>query len=253
MISCKNVQKSFDTVPVLKSINLDIEKGSNVAIVGSSGSGKTTLVRSMNGFVKPDDGEIFIDGEQVLMHKKRKIRQLRKSMGMIYQTFNLVGRATVLHNVLMGMLGRAESFWDATFTSLGFFKKEYKEQALENLSFVNLDKMLYKRADQLSGGEKQRVAIARTLMQRPDIILADEPIANLDPRTSLETMDLLKRVHEKHNVTLVAVLHQVEIAKSYFDRIVALKDGAIFFDGPPTELTDELVSEIYNLEKESAQ
>lgn len=249
MVKIKSYSKKFGDRAVLTDINISIREGENTVLIGASGSGKTTLVRSINGMVVPDSGEVFVGDEQIQFKDKRALRDKRKHIGMIYQHFNLVERTTALHNVLTGALGRLDTGMDLFRSTLGFFEKRDKEKALEMLSFVKIENMHDRRVDRLSGGEKQRVAIARAMMQEPRVMLADEPTANLDPETSKNIIKLLLKINREKKVTLVAVLHDVDTARNYFDRVIALRNGRVYFDGKTGDLKDSCINEIYEAEK----
>jgi phosphonate transport system ATP-binding protein len=249
----EGICKKYSEQRVLCNISLSIEKGENVAILGASGSGKTTLTRIINGFEKPEDGKIYFDDEYISYKSKNYLRCLRKRIGVIYQTFNLVERTPVLHNVLTGCLGRMDNSIEFLSSIIGIFRKNNIERAKEIIRFVELEGKTIERVDRLSGGEKQRVAIARALMQNPDLLIADEPIANLDPRTSQKIMELLLRINKEKHITLIAVLHNVKVAQAFFDRIVAIKDAGIFFDGPTEKLNVEDFKELYDVQDDSCQ
>ncbi len=251
MLHVDKVKKSYNGREVLKGVDLSIKNSEYVAMIGRSGSGKTTLVRAVNGFVIPDAGTIKVKGVPINYHNSGALRQARKRIGMIYQLFNLVERSSAIDNVLSGALGRKDMGVDLLSSSIGFFSRDEKEKALELLNFVGLEERAYQRVDRLSGGEKQRVAIARALMQEPHLLLADEPVANLDPRTSKKILDLLQKVNEEKGITVVTILHHLESVKGHFDRVVALKEGRICFDGRVCELPSTWVRDIYGTDDES--
>jgi len=250
MLEINNVKKSFNGREVLKGVSLNVKDSEYVAMIGRSGSGKTTLVRMVNGFVIPDAGTIKVKGTPINYHNGEELRKARKKIGMIYQMFNLVDRSTAIDNVLTGALGRMDSGLDLLSSSIGIFPREEKEKALEMLQFVGLGERAYQRVDKLSGGEKQRVAIARALMQEPYLLLADEPIANLDPKTSNKILDLLKKVNEEKGITVITILHHLESVKDSFDRVVAMKEGTICYDGRVRDLSSNWMNEIYGTEEE---
>lgn len=241
-VSIKQVSKIYDNGTIgLNDINLDIKSGEFVVIVGLSGAGKSTLLRAINRLHDVTSGEILIDGEDITKAKGKKLREARRNIAMIFQNFNLVKRSSVARNVMSGRVG-----YYSTFDSMmGFFTPEDKEKAVENLKRVGLLDKYYVRADQLSGGQQQRVAIARALMQSPDIILADEPIASLDPRTTKMVMDDLKKLNEEMGMTVVVNLHSVPLAMEYATRIVGLRAGELVYDKPIAEVTKNDFSEIY--------
>ncbi|KFL35185.1 MULTISPECIES: phosphonate ABC transporter ATP-binding protein [unclassified Sulfurospirillum] len=245
-IEIQNLSKTFGEHKVLDHINLTIKQGQRVAFIGLSGSGKTTLMRSINGFVTPDSGEIFVDGQKIDYSCKKQLKELRANVAMVYQLFNLIERTTVLHNVLTGTLGKKRDLAESVAVSIGFFKKHDKKKAKDILEFVKLQDKHDERVDSLSGGQKQRVAIARALMQEPKILLADEPTANLDIKTGKKILKLFSKINEKEHLTTITVIHQLElISEKYFDRVVGLAHGKLIFDGHPKELTHEILTSIY--------
>ncbi|QVK11714.1 phosphonate ABC transporter ATP-binding protein [Weissella ceti] len=241
-VSIKRVSKIYDNGTIgLNNINLDIKAGEFVVIVGLSGAGKSTLLRAINRLHDVTSGEILIDNEDITKAKGKKLREARRNIAMIFQNFNLVKRSTVARNVMSGRVG-----YYSTFDSMmGFFTPEDKEKAVENLKRVGLLDKYYVRADQLSGGQQQRVAIARALMQSPNVILADEPIASLDPRTTKMVMDDLKKLNEEMGMTVIVNLHSVPLAMEYATRIVGLRGGELVYDKPIAEVTENDFSEIY--------
>lgn len=250
MVRIEGLRKGYNGFPVLRNINLRVKSGEAVALIGPSGSGKTTLIRSINGFVIPDGGTIWISGRKIRYRDRGQLRNLRKRIGMIYQLFNLVERSSAITNVMSGALGRRDGGLDLLISTMGLFKKEDREKAMELLRFVGIEEKAYERVDRLSGGQKQRVAIARALMQEPDFLLADEPVANLDPRSSRMILELLIKINMERGITLLTVLHHIDSVKDHFSRVVAMKDGAICFDGASDVLTGEQINEVYRLEKE---
>ncbi len=251
MLRVDKVRKSFNGREVLKGVSLNVKESEYVAMIGRSGSGKTTLVRMVNGFVVPDAGTITVKGTPINYYNGEELRQARKQIGMIYQLFNLVDRSTALDNVLTGALGRMDRGLDLLSSSIGIFPKEEKEKAQELLHFVGLGERAHQRVDRLSGGEKQRVAIARALMQEPHLLLADEPIANLDPKTSKKILDLLKKVNEEKGITVITILHHLESVKDNFDRVVAMKEGTICYDGSVRDLPINWMNDIYGTQEEN--
>ncbi|WP_448587981.1 phosphonate ABC transporter ATP-binding protein [Thermocrinis sp.] len=252
MFAIDRVSKSFRGKQVLKEVSLRVEKGEALVLIGPSGSGKTTLLRMMNGFVVPDSGDVYFDDTKINYKNRRQLREIRKRIGKVYQQFNLVERATAIENVMMGALGRYDAGVWLFLTTVGIFPKKVKDKALELLDYVGLVEHAYQRVDSLSGGQKQRVAIARALMQEPEVILADEPISNLDPRSSKLILDLLMKINKEKNITLICVLHHLEYITDGFERIVAIKEGNIFFDGRREEFTQEHAEELYETELEYA-
>lgn len=245
IISFKNVNKVYPNgVQGLKDLNIDIQKGEFVIVVGLSGAGKSTMLRSINRLHEISSGDILIDGKSITSAKGKALRLIRRDIGMIFQSFNLVKRSTVLRNVLTGRVA-----YHATIkTFFGLFPKEDKALAYEALKRVDLAEKVYTRADELSGGQQQRVSIARALTQEPKIILADEPVASLDPLTTEKVMNDLKRINQDLGITIVVNLHSVELARQYGTRIIGLRDGILVFDGPVDEATDETLQGIYGKE-----
>lgn len=242
MIELHNVSKVYpNNTKGLNNINLRFDKGEFVAVVGLSGAGKSTLLRSINRLHDISEGEILIEGKSITVAKGKALRLIRRDIGMIFQSFNLVKRSSVLRNVLAGRVG----YHSTLRTLLGRFPKSDIELAFEALERVNISEKAYTRADQLSGGQQQRVAIARVLAQEAKIILADEPVASLDPLTTKQVMDDLKRINSELGITTIVNLHFIDLAREYATRIVGLRAGEVVFDGPVSEATDERFAEIY--------
>ncbi|MEK5059710.1 phosphonate ABC transporter ATP-binding protein [Paenibacillus sp. FSL H7-0326] len=231
-----------DGTKALDNLDLTINPGEFVVVIGPSGAGKSTLLRSLNRMIEPTDGKIQFKGSETMGIKGKRLRELRRHMGMIFQGYNLVTRVSVLRNVLHGRLGYMSAFKGA----LGLFSKSDTEAAKKMLQRVGLFEQMYKRADELSGGQQQRVGIARALAQRPDLILADEPIASLDPASSETIMNYLYTICNEEGIACLCNLHQVDIAKKYASRIIGIHKGTKVFDGTPDELTDEMIRLIYN-------
>jgi len=225
----------------LNNINLKIQKGEFIVMVGLSGAGKSTLLRSVNRLHEITEGEIIIEGESITAAKGKGLRHMRRDIGMIFQSFNLVKRSTVLKNVLAGRVG----YHSTLRTTLGLFPKEDVELAFQALKRVNILEKAYARADELSGGQQQRVSIARALAQEAKIILADEPVASLDPLTTKQVLDDLKKINEDFGITTIVNLHSIDLARQYATRIIGLHAGEIVFDGLVEEATDEKFAEIY--------
>ncbi|WP_242315449.1 phosphonate ABC transporter ATP-binding protein [Bacillus cereus group sp. BfR-BA-01355] len=242
MIEFRNVSKMYPNgTKGLKNINLKIQKGEFIVMVGLSGAGKSTLLRSVNRLHEITEGEIIIEGESITSAKGKGLRRMRRDIGMIFQSFNLVKRSTVLKNVLAGRVG----YYSTLRTTLGLFPKEDVELAFQALKRVNILEKAYARADELSGGQQQRVSIARALAQEAKIILADEPVASLDPLTTKQVLDDLKKINEDFGITTIVNLHSIDLARQYATRIIGLHAGEIVFDGLVEEATDEKFAEIY--------
>ncbi len=249
VIEISDLSKSFRRgTPVLKGINLTVEAGELVALIGASGSGKSTLIRLIAGFERLDasGGKIRLLGEAVQQNGKRlkAQRRLRREVGVVFQQFNLVGRLTLLKNVLAGRLGRA-SGWRGTF---GLFNEADKIKALTSLERVGMVDFARRRASQLSGGQQQRGAIARALAQEARVILADEPIASLDPASAERVMEILADINAKDGATIIISLHQIDHAFKHCRRIVALKDGEIVFDGPTSQIRPKDLTALYGID-----
>ncbi|MBU1141051.1 MAG: phosphonate ABC transporter ATP-binding protein [Firmicutes bacterium] len=242
MIKFVNVDKVYPNgFQALKNINLEIYDGEFVAIIGLSGAGKSTLLRTINKIHPITGGELYIDGQDVSKVQGQELRVLRRGIGMIFQSFNLVKRMSVFKNVLAGRVAYHSTFK----TIFGLFPVRDKTIALEALDKMGILEKAYVRADQLSGGQQQRVALARSLAQEPTVILADEPVASLDPITTLQVMDDFARINKEFKITIIANMHHVDLAMKYSTRIVGIKDGEIVFDGPVAELTEDKLVEVY--------
>ncbi len=242
MIEFRDVEVTYPNgFKALKGVTLDIPKGQFVVVVGLSGAGKSTLIRTINNLVVPSAGDVRINGRSVTKARGRELRRLRSDIGMIFQTFNLVKRSSVLRNVLAGRLGDANPI----ASLFGIFTKEDRAFAHDCLRRVDIPEKAFVRADALSGGQQQRVGIARALAQKPEVMLADEPVASLDPPTSHAVMTDLKRIAREDGMTTLVNLHFIDMAREYADRIVGMRDGLIVFDGTPEEATDDAFEEIY--------
>jgi phosphonate transport system ATP-binding protein len=253
ILEIKDLHQSYGaTTPVLRAVSLKIEQGEFVGIIGLSGSGKSTLLRCINRLIDASSGAIMVPRSlvgggsnngraDVLKLARPELRLLRRKIGMVFQQFNIAKRLSVIENVLSGGLG----YQPALRSTLRIFSAEEQRQALANLKRVGLLDHAYKRADELSGGEQQRVAIARTLMQQPAIILADEPVSSLDPKLSRVVLDILKRVCKEDGITALVSLHTLELTREYADRVIGLKQGQVFFDGPVRDLTEPIVDSVY--------
>lgn len=241
MIELINVDKVYPNgFKALSNVNLKIEDGEFICIIGLSGAGKSTLIRCINRMHDIQGGQILVDGVDISKLKGKALRQARRRIGMIFQSFNLVKRSSVIKNVLAGRLGYHSSF----ATLFNAYSKEEKLLAFQSLEKLGILDKAYVRADQLSGGQQQRVALARALTQEPELILADEPVASLDPITTLTVMEDFTRIN-KMGITILANMHHVDLAKKYSTRIIGVKAGEIVFDGKPEEVTDEVITMIY--------
>ncbi|USS90744.1 phosphonate ABC transporter ATP-binding protein [Fructilactobacillus carniphilus] len=242
VLELKHVNKVYPNgVKGLDDINFAVHEGEFVAVVGLSGAGKSTLFNSINRMIDVTDGQVLVDGEDITKVNGKQLRRMRRKIGMIFQSFNLVDRTTVQKNVLAGRTG----YYSTWKTLLGIYSKEDKQQAVAQLEKVNMVKKLYRRADQLSGGQKQRVAIARTLMQNPTLVLADEPVASLDPKTSKGVMDDLYNLKKHEHITVLVNLHSMELALKYADRIIGLRDGKLVYNKPIAEANEADLRDVY--------
>ncbi|MFC0331788.1 phosphonate ABC transporter ATP-binding protein [Paenibacillus sepulcri] len=242
LLEIKELSKVYaDGTAALKSVSFSVSSGEFVAIIGPSGAGKSTLLRCINRLVKPSGGAIRFQNIDAAGATRRQVRNLRRQTGMIFQGYNLIERVTVLRNVLHGRLG----YMNAVSGSLGLFSRKDVEDAKAILHRLGLSQQIYKRADELSGGQQQRVGIARALSQKPQLILADEPIASLDPVTSKTIMEHLSAICREDGITCIVNLHQVEIARDYATRIIGIHKGEVVFDGAPSALTEDVIHRIY--------
>ncbi|GBE25846.1 MAG TPA: phosphonate ABC transporter ATP-binding protein [Actinobacteria bacterium] len=242
MIEFKNASVVYPNgFKALEGVSLTIEDGEFVVVVGLSGAGKSTLLRAINGFVPVVEGSCNVNGQEVVGAKPAELRALRSDVGMIFQTFNLVNRSTVMNNVLMGRLA-AVPRWKSMF---GVWPAEDKELALRALERVGIVEKAYVRATNLSGGQQQRVGIARALAQEPKVILADEPVASLDPVTSHIVMRDLKKINEDLGITTLINLHFLDLARQYGQRLVGLRDGKLVYDGNINDVDDAIFRQIY--------
>mgnify|MGYP002535760082 CR=1 FL=1 len=240
-ITAKDFNFWYGDFHALTGLDLNIAKNAITSFIGPSGCGKSTFLRCINRLIEPTEGSVVFNGRDITHLRRNKLRGVRAQIAMIFQNYNLVYRLTAIQNVLHGRLG----YKGAVAGSLGLYSEAEKLRAFELLDEVGLGEFAYRRADQLSGGQKQRVGIARALIQDPRIILCDEPIASLDPKSSRAVMEHLRRVTRQHGITCIVNLHQVDMALEFSDRIVGLRAGAKVFEGAPAELTPQMIAVIY--------
>lgn len=241
VLSVRGLSKTYgNNIHALRGIDIDVKEGEFLVILGPSGAGKSTLLRCLNRLVEPTEGKISFNNQEIT-GRRRNLRALRQHFGMVFQQFNLVKRLSVLTNVLAGRLGH-RSTWRSLFYN---FSKEDKRIAIECLARVNMDHKAFQRADTLSGGEQQRVAIARALAQQPTIILADEPVASLDPKIARQVLTYLKAVGRDLGITVLCNLHQVEYTREFAERIIGMSRGKVVFEGAAVDLNDEVLHRIY--------
>jgi len=233
-----------DGTRALDDVSFEVHPGDFMVIIGLSGSGKSTLMRCINRLIEPTSGKVYIDDVDVTALRPDELRLLRRQIGMIFQQFNLVKRASVLTNVLSGRLGYVPASWALT----NYFPRDLKALAVENLERVGIPEKAFTRADQLSGGQQQRVGIARALMQDPRVILADEPVASLDPATSHSVLKYIEEMNRRDGITILCALHFLSLARRYGTRIIALKAGRIVFTGYPADIDEQRFKEIYGEE-----
>lgn len=242
MIKFDHVSKIYPNgVKGLNDVSLEIEQGEFVGIIGLSGAGKTTLIRTVNKMHDISEGSLIVNEVEVKNLKGKVLRRFRREIGMIFQSFNLVTRTSVIKNVMSAFVPDLP-FWRCLF---GIYRKDDKLRALEALDNMGILDKAYSRCDQLSGGQQQRVALARTLAQNPKIILADEPVAALDPVTARQVMNDFKKINKEMKITVLINIHHVDLALEYVDRIVGIAAGKIVYDGPSKNITDSILSKIY--------
>ncbi len=244
LVSIKNLVKTYPNgVQALRGVSFDVKKGEFLVVIGLSGSGKSTLLRCINRLHDPTSGQIIFEGQDVATISGSDIRNLRKNIGMIFQQFNLIPRHSVISNVLMGRLGSMKSL----ASIFGLFSERDQQSAMKYLGLVGIEDKAKIRADQLSGGQQQRVAIARALTQEPKILLADEPVASLDPATCHTVMDYLKKVNQELGITIICNLHFLSLVRQYATRVIALQGGKIVYDGSPLEIDEAWFERIYGV------
>jgi phosphonate transport system ATP-binding protein len=244
MLVVEGLTCRFGAKAAVDGASFQISPGGFVGVIGRSGAGKSTLLRSINRLVTPTEGRLLFDGVDVTALRGKALRQWRARSAMIFQQFNLVGRLDVLTNVLMGRLATMPAWRSLSQV----WPEQDKALAMSALEQFDIASLAAQRADQLSGGQQQRVAIARALVQQPDIILADEPIASLDPRNTRIVMDALLRINKHFGITVLCNLHSLDLARSYCDRLIGMAAGRVVFDGAPAALTDHVARELYDLE-----
>ena len=247
MLEIKNLTKVYEGgTQALTDVSFSVKPGEFLAVIGLSGSGKSTLLRCINRLIEPTEGQIIWNGQDVTAASQDEMLKIRRKIGMIFQHFNLVSRSKVITNVLAGRLG----YVNPAMSLMNRFPKKDREMALKQLDRVSIADQAYKRADELSGGQQQRVGIARAMVQEPDIILADEPVASLDPVLAHSIMQYLETINQEDGVMILCSLHFLDLVHRYADRAIALNDGKLMFDGPPKEIDDAKFKEIYGKEAE---
>jgi len=244
MLVIENLTKVYDSGDeAISKVSFEVKDNKIISIIGPSGAGKSTLIRCINRLVEPSSGRIRFNGTEITSLSKSKLREFRKDVGMVFQEYSLIERLTVMENVISGRLGYLSKYQA--------LRRKYPESdvrfARETLDRVGLDPAKYedKRVDELSGGERQRVGIARSVVQEPDLILADEPTSSLDPETSNEVMKLLTDIARQDDIPVIINIHEVPLAEEHSDRILGLRSGSLVFDGPPTDLTESATDQIY--------
>jgi phosphonate transport system ATP-binding protein len=253
ILQIKGLTKSYGgDVPAVDKISFSAKKGEMIAVLGPSGAGKSTLLRCLNRLIYASDGEVLVNGRDINQCRGRSLRRLRSNVGMIFQQFNLIPRLTVFENVLAGRLCHTPNVFWYTASILRRFSEENKQKAFDALKRVRIEHLAAKRADSLSGGQQQRVAIARTLAQEPEVILADEPVASLDPASSQRVLKILKQICKTRNIPVIVNLHQVDLACQYAERIIGIQQGRLVFDGHASDFTMDIARTIYGTQFESA-
>lgn len=246
MIRIENLEIRFGRgAPAVSIDGLEIDRGERVAVIGPSGAGKSTLLRSIKGYVRPDRGKVEVMGVNHGTARRSQRRQINQHIGLIYQQFHLLDRLSVLRNVLCGRLGVTRR-WRSL---VGWFSREDHRIAWSAICEVGLNRQVHQRVDTLSGGEQQRVAVARVVCQQPSIILADEPVSSLDPAWAQDVLTLITSVQSHHDATLVMSLHQPQWARQFADRIIALRDGRLIFDGRAAAISDRILEDLYRGDK----
>ena len=250
MLELQGLTRRFGSVTAVDQVRLLVPEGQMVGVIGRSGAGKSTMLRMINRLTDPSEGRILFGGQDVTALKGAALRRWRTDCAMIFQQFNLVQRLDVLTNVLVGRLNHRPGVMGTLTSLLKMFTAEERAMAIQALDRFDLAETALQRADTLSGGQQQRVAICRALLQEPKLILADEPIASLDPRNAKTVMDALRQVNREDGITVLTNLHHLDTARQYCDRIVAMQSGRVMFDGPPAALTGARVREIYGVSED---
>lgn len=247
MLKVENLTKIYDGgIRALDNVSFEVEKGEFLAIIGLSGSGKSTLLRCINRLIEPTEGTVTWDGVDITNASQEELRRIRRRIGMVFQHFNLVNRSKVLTNVLAGRLG----YSNPALSVVNRFSKADMDKAYAQLARVGLEEKATARADELSGGQQQRVGVARAMMQDPEIMLADEPVASLDPVLAHSIMQYLERINQDDGVMVLCSLHFLDLVHQYADRVIALNEGRLVFEGSPQEIDDKRFKEIYGKEAE---
>ncbi|HSQ27049.1 MAG TPA: phosphonate ABC transporter ATP-binding protein [Anaerolineales bacterium] len=247
MLKIQNLVKVYEGgLQALDHVSFEVPKGQFLAVIGLSGSGKSTLLRCINRLIEPTEGQIFWNGQNITAANDEDLRRIRRKIGMVFQHFNLVHRSSVITNVLSGRLGYVNPVWSL----INRFSQADIEKAMRQLERVGIADKAHQRADELSGGQQQRVGIARALMQDPEIILADEPVASLDPVLAHSIMQYLELINKEDGVTVICSLHFLDLVHRYADRVVALNEGLMVFDGSPEEIDDQKFKDIYGKDAE---
>lgn len=250
ILKVNNLHKIYKNgMHALKGLNIEVQKGEFLVIIGLSGSGKSTLLRCINRLIEPTAGTVEFMGKDITHVKGEELRKVKAQIGMIFQHFNLINRHSVLKNVISGKLGQLKTL----NSILGNFTDDIYEEAYRNLEIVGIKEKAKERADTLSGGEQQRVAIARSLMQNPKLLLADEPVASLDPATSNSVMKFFEKVNKEFGTTVICNLHFLSLVRKYATRVIALKSGEIIYEGEPSEIDEKWFKTIYGEEAEEVE
>jgi phosphonate transport system ATP-binding protein len=244
MLELDRITRRFGQKAAVSDVSISIKDGSFVGVIGRSGAGKSTVLRMINRLIDPSEGSIRFGGTDITALRGQALRDWRSDCAMIFQQFNLSGRLDVLTNVLMGRLNKVST----ASSLLRLWSAEDKALALSALEQLDMASFAAQRADSLSGGQQQRVAIARALVQEPKLILADEPIASLDPRNTKVVMDGLMEINQRHGITVLCNLHSLDLARSYCNRLIGMAQGRVVFDGPPYALTEDIARALYGLE-----